>query len=105
LYILSQLGKTYAYFLPFGEKFAFPPFFYPLSSICIFSPQPVIWPYFCPFKQKIYTPDVICMKYNIEHFVLINNERKKGSVVDPGQLGSVSFWSIRVATNRKIFSN
>ena len=37
LYILSQQGKNYAYILPIGEKYAFPPFFCPLSII-FFSP-------------------------------------------------------------------
>ena len=51
LYIFSQLGKKYTYFFPIGEKICiFPPFFYPLSII--FSPQPVIWPYFWGVKQK-----------------------------------------------------
>ena len=31
--ISSQLGKKFAYFLPMGEKYAFPPFFHPLSII------------------------------------------------------------------------
>ena len=47
LYILSQQGKKYTFFLPIeGGEQHFPPFFYPLSII--FPPQPVIWPYFCP---------------------------------------------------------
>ena len=31
LYILSQSGKKYAYFLPIGEKYAFSSFFIPLQ--------------------------------------------------------------------------
>ena len=53
LYILSQLGK----------KYAFLPLF--LSSFNHFFPQPVIWPYFCPpppwgggVNRKIYTPEI-----------------------------------------------
>jgi len=46
LYILSQLGK----------KYAFSPFFYPLSLI--FFPQPVIWQYFQknihPWRNVVY---------------------------------------------------
>ena len=58
LYILSQLGKKYAYFFPIGEKFAFSSCFYPFSII--FFPQPVIWPYFPPPRgggqTEKYTP-------------------------------------------------
>ena len=44
LYILSNLGKTYAYFYQLGKNMHFIPF-----SI-IFFPHHVIWPYFCPEK-------------------------------------------------------
>ena len=57
---------NFVYFESIGEKICilftnweknmhFPPIFYPLSII--FSPQPVIWPYFCPNSQtEKYTP-------------------------------------------------
>ena len=65
LYILSQLGEKYAYFLPIAEKnMHFPSFF---ISFQFFFPQPVIWPYFCPpprgreggSNRKIYTPEIM----------------------------------------------
>ena len=65
LYILSQKGEKYAYFLPIGEKYAFSPLF--LSPCNYFFPQPVIWP-----NKKIYTPAIL-VKVQIQLITTIVN--------------------------------